>query len=90
MTRTLSAPPKKGAFSALQEIGKALMLPVAVLPAAGILLGVGSALNDKSYTWYASIPDGLHFVGKLMVGASDVIFGNLPICLLYTSPSPRD
>ena len=79
MTRTLSAPPKKGAFSALQEIGKALMLPVAVLPAAGILLGVGSALNDKSYTWYASIPDGLHFVGKLMVGASDVIFGNLPI-----------
>ncbi|MFC6592782.1 glucose-specific PTS transporter subunit IIBC [Deinococcus lacus] len=72
-------PQKKTAFSALQEIGKALMLPVAVLPAAGILLGLGAALNDKSYTWYNSIPDWLHFVGKLMVGASDVIFGNLPI-----------
>ncbi len=71
--------PRKTAFSALQEIGKALMLPVAVLPAAGILLGLGAALNDKSYTWYNSIPDSLHFVGKLMVGASDAIFGNLPI-----------
>lgn len=72
-------PQRKSAFSRLQEIGKALMLPVAVLPAAGILLGLGAALNDKSYTWYDSIPGWLHFVGKLMVGASDVIFGNLPI-----------
>ncbi|WP_261664986.1 glucose-specific PTS transporter subunit IIBC [Deinococcus sp. Marseille-Q6407] len=71
--------PRKSLFGSLQEIGKALMLPVAVLPAAGLLLGVGSALNDKSYTWYNSIPDWLHFIGKLMVGASDVIFGNLPI-----------
>ncbi|GHF94638.1 PTS system glucose-specific EIICBA component [Deinococcus piscis] len=71
--------PRQSAFSRLQEIGKALMLPVAVLPAAGILLGLGAALNDKSYTWYDSIPEWLHFVGKLMVGASDVIFGNLPI-----------
>lgn len=31
------------AFAFLQKIGKSLMLPVAILPAAGILLGVGSA-----------------------------------------------
>jgi phosphotransferase system glucose/maltose/N-acetylglucosamine-specific IIC component len=31
------------AFGWLQKIGKSLMLPVSVLPAAGILLGVGSA-----------------------------------------------
>ena len=37
----------KGAFSSLQKIGKSLMLPVSVLPAAGILLGVGSA----KFTW---------------------------------------
>lgn len=55
------------------------MLPVAVLPAAGILLGLGSALNDPSYTWHAAIPQWLQFVGTLMKGASDVIFGNLPI-----------
>lgn len=76
---THTSPPRKSAFSLLQEIGKALMLPVAVLPAAGILLGLGAALNDPSYTWYNSIPEWLHFVGKLMVGASDVIFGNLPV-----------
>ncbi|RYZ99806.1 MAG: PTS glucose transporter subunit IIBC, partial [Proteobacteria bacterium] len=30
-------------FSVLQKIGKALMLPVSVLPIAGLLLGIGSA-----------------------------------------------
>ncbi len=31
----------KNAFSNLQKVGKALMLPVSVLPVAGILLGWG-------------------------------------------------
>ena len=31
------------AFALLQKVGKALMLPVSVLPVAGILLGVGAA-----------------------------------------------
>ena len=34
----------------LQKIGKSLMLPVSVLPVAGILLGVGSA----NFTWLPS------------------------------------
>ena len=33
----------KNAFALLQKIGSSLMLPVSVLPAAGILLGVGGA-----------------------------------------------
>lgn len=33
----------KSAFSFLQKIGKSLMLPVSVMPVAGILLGVGAA-----------------------------------------------
>ena len=33
----------KSSFSLLQKIGKSLMLPVSVLPVAGILLGVGAA-----------------------------------------------
>src|SRR5215469_4139825 len=37
----------KGAFSVLQMVGKAMMLPVSVLPVAGILLGVGSA----NFSW---------------------------------------
>ncbi|ADV66202.1 glucose-specific PTS transporter subunit IIBC [Deinococcus maricopensis] len=82
MTQTVASPatpPRRGAFAALQEVGKALMLPVAVLPAAGLLLGIGAAFNDASYSWHASIPAWLQFIGKMMVGASDVIFGNLPV-----------
>ena len=33
----------KGMLQFLQRIGKALMLPIAVLPAAGIVLRLGSA-----------------------------------------------
>ena len=57
------------AFANLQKIGKALMLPVAVLPAAGILLGVGAA--D-----FAFLP---HIVNTVMEQAGGAIFGNLPI-----------
>ncbi len=37
----------QGAFGFLQKIGKACMLPVAVLPVAGILLGVGSSFLGR-------------------------------------------
>ena len=40
------------AFSILQKIGKCMMLPVSVLPVAGILLGVGSA----NFPW---LPDAV-------------------------------
>ncbi|EKD83182.1 MAG: Phosphotransferase system glucose-specific IIBC component, partial [uncultured bacterium] len=33
----------QGLFATLQKIGKSMMLPVSVLPVAGILLGVGSS-----------------------------------------------
>lgn len=36
----------KNLFASLQKVGKALMLPVSVLPVAGILLGVGAAHFD--------------------------------------------
>lgn len=35
-----------GIFSVLQKIGRAFMLPIAVLPMAGILLGVGGAFTS--------------------------------------------
>ena len=57
------------AFNFLQKIGKSLMLPVAVLPVAGILLGVGSA----GFTW---MPD---LLSSVMKEAGGVIFGNLPL-----------
>ena len=33
-------------FKTLQKIGKSFMLPIAILPAAGLLLGIGSALSS--------------------------------------------
>jgi PTS system glucose-specific IIC component len=49
-TATATAPAPKAslgsrAFGFLQKIGKSLMLPVSVLPVAGILLGVGGAFS---------------------------------------------
>ena len=59
----------KGAFSLLQKIGKCMMLPVSVLPVAGILLGVGSA----NFSWLPGI------VSQVMAAAGSAIFGNLPL-----------
>src|SRR5688500_7465846 len=59
----------RAAFGVLQKMGKALMLPVAVLPAAGILLGVGAAN-------FAVIPDG---VSNLMAQAGGAVFGTLAL-----------
>ena len=56
-------------FAFLQKIGKSLMLPVAILPAAGILLGVGSA--D-----FAIFPD---IINELMKNAGGAVFGNLAL-----------
>src|SRR6476619_2473828 len=59
----------KGAFSLLQKIGKCMMLPVSVLPVAGILLGVGSAN-------FSFLPES---VSLIMAKSGDAIFGNLPL-----------
>jgi PTS system glucose-specific IIC component len=59
----------QNAFSVLQKIGKAMMLPVSVLPVAGILLGVGSA----NFSW---LPDTL---SQVMAASGNAIFGNLPL-----------
>jgi PTS system glucose-specific IIC component len=57
------------AFGWLQKIGKSLMLPVSVLPVAGILLGVGSA----KFTWLPPV------VSNVMAQAGGAVFGNLPL-----------
>ena len=58
-----------GALASLQKIGKALMLPVAVLPVAGLLLGIGAAPFD----WMPPV------AAQTMKDAGDVIFTNLPL-----------
>ena len=77
-------------FKYLQRTGKALMLPIAALPIAGILLGIGGAfLGIAGMTHapaiYQSIADVINnsqFITALltiMKNIGDIVFGNLPI-----------
>lgn len=65
----------------LQSIGRSLMIPIAMLPAAGILLAFGVSFQDPNIV--ASLPflgtDGLVHVLKLMAEAGSAIFANLPL-----------
>jgi glucose PTS system EIICBA or EIICB component len=71
----------KKAFGVLQKVGKALMLPVALLPAAGILLALGAALRNPALLELAPFLDnsGVDMVAAVMQKAGDVVFGNLPL-----------
>lgn len=61
-----------GAFALLQKIGKALMLPVSVLPVAGVFLGVGAALKDVDQPL-------LSVVGRFMEQGGGAVFGAMPL-----------
>ncbi|BAP58812.1 PTS glucose transporter subunit IIBC [Candidatus Tachikawaea gelatinosa] len=59
----------KNVFAGLQKVGKALMLPVSVLPIAGILLGIGSS----------KIPWMPHTLSMVMSHAGGAVFENIPL-----------
>ncbi|CAL4322686.1 PTS glucose transporter subunit IIBC [Buchnera aphidicola] len=59
----------KNAFANMQKIGKSLMLPVSVLPIAGILLGIGSA-------HFSIIPNA---ISNIMAEAGGSVFSNMPL-----------
>ncbi|HCQ8222515.1 TPA: glucose-specific PTS transporter subunit IIBC [Raoultella planticola] len=65
----------------LQAIGRSLMIPIAILPAAGILLAFGTSFQDPNIV--ASLPfldaPWLVHTLKLMSEAGGVIFANLPL-----------
>ena len=47
-------------FALMQKIGKAFMLPIALLPAAGILLGIGGSLsNPNTIEAYPLLANGI-------------------------------
>ncbi|MGG2064603.1 glucose-specific PTS transporter subunit IIBC [Bacillus sp. S14(2024)] len=71
----------KKIFGVLQKVGKALMLPVAILPAAGILLGFGNAFQNPQLTNIipALKADWFVQVAKIMEQSGDIIFANLAL-----------
>jgi PTS system maltose and glucose-specific IIC component len=68
-------------FALMQKIGKAFMLPIALLPAAGILLGIGGSLsNPNTIEAYPLLANGiLQIIFQLMSGAGGIVFANLPL-----------
>ena len=76
---------KNEIFNVLQRVGRSFMLPVAVLPIAGILLGIGASFTNpttiKTYGLETILGDGTLLGGLLtiMSSAGSTIFGNLPI-----------
>ncbi|WP_019392952.1 glucose-specific PTS transporter subunit IIBC [Priestia filamentosa] len=71
----------KKLFGVLQKIGKALMLPVAILPAAGLLLAFGTAFQNEQTLKYipALGADWFQLVATVMAQAGDIVFANLPL-----------
>ncbi|ATO49694.1 glucose-specific PTS transporter subunit IIBC [Brevibacillus laterosporus] len=71
----------KKIFGVLQQVGKALMLPVAILPAAGILLAFGNALQNPALLEQLPFLSGpaIQLVAKVMEEAGSIIFGNLAL-----------
>ena len=68
-------------FAMAQRFGRSFTLPIAVLPAAGILLGIGGALsNPNSIKAYPFLDIAwLQNVFAVMAAAGNVVFANLAI-----------
>ena len=72
-------------FGVLQRIGRSFMLPIAVLPVAGLLLGIGSSFTNEtmivSYGLQGVLGNGtvLHGLLTVMSKAGSAIFDNLPL-----------
>lgn len=76
---------KDKAFGVLQRIGRSFMLPVAVLPVAGLLLGIGASFTNvttlETYNLVKFMGPGTFFYDILTIlsKCGSVIFDNLPL-----------
>lgn len=72
-------------FSVLQRVGRAFMLPIALLPIAGLLLGIGASFTNAemvaAYGLESILGEGtaLYTVLLVMSNTGNIIFANLPI-----------
>lgn len=76
---------KDKVFGVLQRVGRSFMLPIAILPVAGLLLGIGSSFTNPTtiatYGLEGLLGQGtmLNALLVIMSRAGNVIFDNLPI-----------
>ncbi|MGN0346122.1 MAG: glucose PTS transporter subunit IIA [Lachnospiraceae bacterium] len=72
-------------FGVLQRVGRSFMLPIAILPVAGLLLGIGSSFTNQTtiatYGLQRILGEGtfLHALLVIMSEVGSAVFDNLPI-----------
>ncbi len=72
-------------FGVLQRVGRSFMLPIALLPVAGLLLGIGSSFTNpttlETYRLTNIITEGgiLYTILDIMSKTGSVVFDNLPL-----------
>lgn len=72
-------------FGVLQRVGRSFMLPIAILPVAGLLLGLGSSFTNSTaiatYHLEKILGEGtlLHGLLVIMNNVGSAIFDNLPL-----------
>ncbi|MDY5577808.1 MAG: glucose PTS transporter subunit IIA [Lachnospiraceae bacterium] len=72
-------------FAVLQRVGRSFMLPIALLPVAGLLLGIGSSFTNpttlETYGLTAIIREGgiLYTILDIMSKTGSVVFDNLAL-----------
>mgnify|MGYP003479646973 CR=1 FL=1 len=72
-------------FGVLQRVGRSFMLPIALLPVAGLLLGIGSSFTNprtlEAYGLDAFIYEGsfIYTLLDIMSKTGSVVFDNLPL-----------
>lgn len=72
-------------FGVLQRVGRSFMLPIAILPVAGLLLGIGGSMTNETmletYGLLNILGPGTVFnaIFQVMSAAGSIVFDNLPI-----------
>ncbi|MCI8403973.1 MAG: PTS transporter subunit EIIC [Clostridia bacterium] len=72
-------------FEVLQRVGRSFMLPIAILPVAGLFLGIGSSFTNETmlstYGLLGIMGPGtiIHGILSVMSAAGNIVFANLPL-----------
>ncbi len=72
-------------FSVLQRVGRSFMLPIAILPVAGLFLGIGASFTNPNMLETYGLTDMvgkdtiLYAVLSVMAQCGDIVFANLPL-----------
>ncbi len=72
-------------FGVLQRVGRSFMLPIAILPVAGLFLGIGGSFTNETmlatYGLTSIMGPGTfaYAILSVMCAAGNVVFGNLPL-----------